>query len=60
MKEDFNGSYEYNGIDRLNNNLGYCISNSVPCCRWCNYSKNNRTESEFLLWVNNVYNHKLK
>ncbi len=28
-----------NGIDRINNDLGYEISNCVPCCSPCNYLK---------------------
>lgn len=33
------GIVEYTGIDRLNNHLGYTISNSVPCCKNCNSIK---------------------
>lgn len=36
-----------NGIDRLDNNLGYTIENSVPCCKPCNESKKDRTVDEF-------------
>lgn len=28
------------GIDRLYPALGYTVSNSVPCCKTCNYAKN--------------------
>lgn len=31
--------YIYNGIDRLDNNVGYIYSNCQPCCRECNVSK---------------------
>ena len=31
--------YIYNGIDRLDNNIGYEKTNSVPCCKICNYMK---------------------
>ncbi len=31
----------FNGIDRVNNNLGYIIENSVPCCSLCNKMKSN-------------------
>jgi hypothetical protein len=27
------------GIDRVNNNVGYCVDNSVPCCDTCNRMK---------------------
>ena len=31
----------FNGIDRVDNNLGYINSNVVPCCSTCNYMKKN-------------------
>lgn len=30
------------GLDRKDNSLGYTISNSVPCCPDCNYTKGSR------------------
>lgn len=30
---------EVNGIDRINNSLGYTLENSVPCCEICNRMK---------------------
>jgi hypothetical protein len=48
---------KYNGIDRLNNNLGYLRDNAVPCCKHCNYAKRKMTETEFLAWVKQVYAH---
>lgn len=29
----------HNGIDRVNNDVGYVISNCVACCKYCNYAK---------------------
>lgn len=29
-----------NGIDRLNNSIGYMRNNTVPCCDICNNLKN--------------------
>lgn len=37
-----------NGIDRLNNNVGYTIENSVPCCKPCNIAKNKSTLVEYI------------
>lgn len=33
--------YIYNGIDRKNNERGYTLSNSIPCCAKCNAIKSN-------------------
>lgn len=31
--------FSYNGIDRLDNDVGYIVGNVVPCCRECNWMK---------------------
>src|SRR5208282_2079600 len=36
---DANGSFTYNGIDRMNNQIGYIEENVVPCCKVCNWAK---------------------
>lgn len=46
----------YNGIDRINNNLGYTSSNVVSCCKICNIAKNNNTYDEFMQWINRFVN----
>lgn len=40
--------YKYNGIDRIDNNKGYFISNCRPCCEFCNKMKMAHSEKEFL------------
>jgi 5-methylcytosine-specific restriction endonuclease McrA len=50
------GIYTYNGIDRVNNNVGYTIKNSITCCKDCNYAKRDKTQKEFLEWIRLVYN----
>src|SRR3990172_439815 len=30
--QNLNGYYIYNGIDRVDNSIGYTVENSVPCC----------------------------
>lgn len=49
MKE--NGSFIYNGLDRIDNNLPHDIENVVPCCKWCNYAKRERSFEEFKSWI---------
>lgn len=42
---------KYNGIDRVDSNKGYTMDNVVPCCKWCNMAKNDRTVDEFYKWI---------
>lgn len=49
------GEFVYNGIDRLNNDKGYTLSNTVPCCTYCNYKKSNDNFEEFKEWIDKVY-----
>jgi hypothetical protein len=42
---------KYNGVDRKDNNKGYTLENSVPCCRMCNIAKNKNTYEEFINWA---------
>lgn len=37
-----------NGIDRINNDLGYIFQNCVPCCGPCNVMKGDKSEKEFM------------
>ena len=50
------GDYVYNGIDRLDSNIGYNLSNVVACCKTCNYAKRQMTIDEFKEWILKVYN----
>jgi hypothetical protein len=50
----------YNGIDRIDSNKGYDIGNVVPCCRVCNYAKNDLTSEEFLTWIKKIYSNMIK
>lgn len=56
LKSEYNnGDYIYNGIDRLNNKIGYILKNCVPCCPVCNHAKYILSEKEFLTWIKSVY-----
>jgi hypothetical protein len=46
----------YNGIDRIDSNLGYLKTNSVSCCKRCNMAKNNMSIEEFKNWIIKIYN----
>jgi hypothetical protein len=37
-----------NGIDRVDNNVGYVLSNCVPCCPECNEGKSDRPLEDFI------------
>ena len=42
------GNYKYNGIDRIDNNIGYELSNCVACCKICNYMKRTLEQTCFI------------
>ena len=45
----------YNGIDRIDNKVGYIIDNCVPCCKNCNRAKASLSYDEFLYMVKLIY-----
>jgi len=49
-----NSKFLYNGIDRIDSNLGYTLTNSRTCCRICNIAKSNMSETEFFNWIKRV------
>ncbi len=49
-----------NGIDRIDNNLGYTQNNITPCCQICNYMKNNLSKDLFFEQIIKIYNKHLK
>ncbi len=54
------GGFLYNGIDRIDNEKGYTISNCRSCCPQCNFAKHKMSESQFLNMVELVYNYRIK
>jgi len=46
-----------NGLDRIDNSLGYTISNLVSCCTPCNLMKHARTKEEFLNLIWKIASH---
>jgi hypothetical protein len=57
-KRDHTGAYGielfHNGIDRLDNSIGYLIDNTVSCCTICNRAKGSMTVQEFTDWIRRV------
>jgi hypothetical protein len=51
-----NGDYVYNGIDRIDNSLGYFKSNVRTCCKNCNVAKASLSQAEFYKLVCDLYN----
>jgi hypothetical protein len=49
-----NGNFIYNGIDRLNSELGYLLANVVSCCWTCNWMKRNLPPDKFLAHVKQI------
>lgn len=44
----------YSGIDRIDNDKGYIVSNVVPCCKICNRAKANLSYLDFKAWIGKV------
>ena len=51
------GFFEYNGIDRKDNAIGYTIGNSVPCCWYCNRAKGGMSAGDFIVLCRRVISH---
>jgi hypothetical protein len=50
----YNGSYTYNGIDRIDNTRGYTLANVVPSCHHCNRAKSDLPLADFIDWNRRV------
>jgi hypothetical protein len=46
-----------NGIDRIDNGLGYTVVNVVTCCFTCNQMKSKRSVSEFISHAKRIATH---
>lgn len=44
-------AYLYNGLDRVDNDIGYLPDNLVPSCGTCNVAKQTMTQLEFFEWL---------
>lgn len=50
-----NSTTNKNGVDRLDNNLGYIIENCKSCCSTCNYMKQEYEINLFLKQCSSIY-----
>jgi len=46
-----------NGIDRVDNSIGYTLENCVSCCTTCNRDKRERSQSDFISHTVQRYQH---
>ena len=44
----------FQGLDRVNNAIGYEIENVVPCCKICNRAKSSMSLEQWKLWLARV------
>lgn len=49
-------TYFYNGIDRVDNDMGYVSGNCIPCCVVCNRAKNDMSYDNFMQYINRIKN----
>lgn len=49
-----------NGIDRIDNSVGYTFENCVPCCKHCNYVKGDLSLADFNTWKDRFVSKQLK
>lgn len=49
------GDFIYNGLDRVDSSKPHTLDNVVPCCKWCNFAKRERSVEDFETWVEQIY-----
>ncbi len=49
--------FVYNGIDRIDNAVGYILDNVITCCGYCNRAKGVRSYQEFADWIARLVDH---
>lgn len=53
-------SVKLNGVDRVDNSIGYTVDNSVSCCYDCNRIKSDFTKQDFLNHITKIYEWSIK
>ena len=49
------GTFTYNGLDRIDSDKDHSEENIVPCCKTCNWMKNNLHRDEFMEHITKIY-----
>ena len=57
-KNRIRSGFWYNGIDRVDNSIGYVLSNCLPCCAVCNHMKHIMSYEKFLRHINRIAEHR--
>ena len=47
-------AYLVNGLDRINNKVGYIPDNVVSCCKWCNTAKLDMDVDDYIRKIKQV------
>ena len=50
-------NFSYNGIDRIDNDVGYVYGNVVSCCKICNRAKRELSYEAFVGWIFRLSTH---
>jgi hypothetical protein len=50
-------AFHRNGVDRVNNNIGYTLDNCKPCCKQCNWMKGTYSLDIFLDKLTKIYHY---
>lgn len=52
-----NGHILRNGLDRVDNAIGYTTDNVVTCCHVCNHAKHTMSSDDFVAWIKRAAAH---
>jgi hypothetical protein len=55
QNKKMNGEYIYNGIDRIDNTIGYIKENCVASCKDCNLAKRELSQIQFFNMIKKIY-----
>lgn len=58
-RKSINGKVPLNGVDRVNNSIGYITNNIVTCCSKCNFMKMKLGKDEFISHVSKIAEYQL-